>query len=207
MKIVVFPGVGIEKATKKHIDFLNNIKKELNCEGEIFEWEVGHNHPIVDLPYKKIREYAYEVILDFQEIILYAMETKVPYADVYIGHSAGSILALVQKNSPCIIFGSPARLIEFINAKQANARVNEAIDCITKNINRHVFNFVNRYDILSLPLPGNSVENYEYSEPLIYPSTYYPWNAHGSYWKSKKVMGKIVEKINEWKYEIMLNKK
>jgi hypothetical protein len=111
MKVVVLPGVNVEKDNIHYENFLIKIKNKFRCQGEVYIWESGWQHPETDLSYSGLRSFASNVILDFQQVIRHASKAFVPDADIYLGHSAGSIIALAQ-NKPCIIFGSPAVLTE-----------------------------------------------------------------------------------------------
>lgn len=201
MKIVVLPGVNY-KNRPQHQYFLDTLMKNLNCDGEIFRWEDEHNYPDFELPLQDTREFVCGVILDFQQALLHATDIEVPDADIYIGHSAGSILALVQKDKPCVIMASPASLIENIvddPSYDAGLRyhIQNIMNSYRSNSHRPILNLVNKYDVISYKLNHPNVENYVYSESWYNPATYSPFNAHGSYWKSKKVINKIVEHINE----------
>jgi len=193
MKIVIFPGVGDDEVRPSHKYFANELEKGLGCETEVFVWENGHDHPVITLPFKDTRNFVCEVILDFQHVVIHAKEIKVPEADIYIGHSAGSILALAQ-NKPCVIFASPAALVELIYEDEA---VKTYKDVMNGTENK-VLNIVNKYDVIAYPLDGTNVENYEYQGGWFKPLTYFPVTAHIHYWRSKKVIKKIIETIKGW---------
>ena len=194
MKVVVFPGVGDNRVRSAHKYFLDKITKGLNCEGEIFVWENGHGHPTIDLPLHDARKFVCEVILDFQQVVVHSLDMKVPEADVYIGHSAGSILALSQ-NKPCVTFASPASLVELINDKDTVA--NKCRYAINKNSNK-VLNIINKYDVIAYPIEGDNVENYEYNGSWYSPLSYFPVTTHIHYWKSKEVIKKIIDTLKSW---------
>jgi len=194
MKIVVFPGVGADVIKEPYEYFLDEIKRGLNCEGEIFVWENGHKHPHVTPPFRSVRHFVCETILDFQQVVVHAMEMQVPDADIYIGHSAGSILALAQ-NRPVVTFASPAALVELIDATNETAK-----DCRVRlrANNNKVLNIINKYDVIAYPINGENVENYEYSGPWYNPLTYFPVTAHTHYWRCEKAIDKIIKTIKSW---------
>jgi hypothetical protein len=115
-----------------------------------YNWKHKLDIPDVNLPYKDIRHWICEVILDFQTVVKHAFEMEIPEADFYIGHSAGSILALVQ-NKPSIIFGSPAILVESIQGI-------DAIRCLLNS--KPVLNIIHKKDVLAYPIPIDYVQNY-----------------------------------------------
>jgi len=197
MKIVLLPGVRIYKIEARHQEFLNSITDQLDCDGEIFTWEPGYIHPEYDLPFKSFRDFTYEVILDFQEAITKATEIVVPNGDIYIGHSAGSIIALIQQK-PTITMASPAPLINLVKRERSNKRANEVADLMLRDPTIPILNVINRYDLLACPLDKPNVENYEYGSPWYHVSGYFPLTAHSDYWSNKRVINKIVETVKKW---------
>jgi len=198
MKIVLLPGVGVQTDTSTYEAFLDNFRVKFECEAEVFVWEHGDTYPVHNLPMRKTREWVVEVMLDFQKVITEAMTTSVPDADLYIGHSAGSILALVQKK-PCIIFGSPATIVGSVNEHGARGLHCQKLQKAMQPADRPVLNIINRYDLLAYPLIHPNVENYEYVGSRLNPLSYFPISTHIGYWKSKKVSKKIIKTIDEWK--------
>ena len=196
MKIVVFPGVGFHTNLTEYSGFIDKIKTGCDCDVTMFNWK--HDWPIPDtkLPIVSVRKWICEVLLDFQQVIRHAIEMEVPEADFYIGHSAGSVIALVQKN-PCIIFGSPATLVEIAQFGEMVPRT-ELMKAMN-NDGRKVYNIINKSDQLAYGLSWPSVENYTYSNSAYCPCTYNPLAAHSDYWDNSRVTQKIVDKINEWK--------
>ena len=195
MKIVLFPGVAIEEIGDCHKYFFKEITKRLNGDGEIVPWEIGNNHPTFDLPLKGTREFICKVILDFQTVIVHALEMKVPDADVYLGHSAGSIIALAQKDKNCVTFGSPATLVECIRQKTRSS--DDLIDAMDKG-NRKILNIINKYDVIAYPINKPNVENFKYQAPWYNPLSFFPATMHSDYWKSETVIKKIVKTIKTW---------
>ncbi|MFW5803996.1 MAG: hypothetical protein ACOCWG_02075 [bacterium] len=203
MKIVVFPGVGFNSNKNEHTSFCKNIvqklsQKGIDCEMEFFYWE--HNWTLLDvnLPYKKLRRWLAEIILDFQQVSKYAFEMKVPDADYYMGYSAGSVLAIAQESKSCIILGSPTVMVESVKPKNQESfskRFQKAIDYD----NRFILNIINKYDQLAFPINGhNNIENYIYKTNWLRPHTYNPIAAHVNYWNHSNVINKISNTISKW---------
>lgn len=193
MKIVLFSGVGFADNIKNYESFLNKVGKGTGCDTEFFKWEHYYSAPEIYLPYKSFREWVVEVLLDFQQVVKHSEEMEVPEADLYIGHSAGSILALAQKEKPCIIFGSPAGIMECIQGQSSRDMVDRLL-----NSNRKAFNIVNKYDVLAYPIEHINIENWFYSDSWFKFGTYFPLSAHQSYWTNSKVINKVVEKVKEY---------
>jgi len=198
MKIVLLPGVGFNSDKELYDNFLNGITKELGCEGEVCYWKHDWPLPKITLPYISLRRWISEVILDFQQVVDHAFTTPVPKADYYIGHSAGTILALAQESTPCVLMGSPAVLVECVgNTKKAiDSFGGRFMEIITNE--RPVLNIVHKYDQLAYPLDHDNIENYIYRGPLFAIKTYNPYKAHEDYWKRKKVREKIISTIKSW---------
>lgn len=189
MKIVILPGVGFISDEPKDCLLLNEISKKFECEIIWHNWQHMLEIPKTNLPYKEAREWISEVILDFQMVIRHGLEMHLPEGDFYIGHSAGSVLALLQ-TKPSIIFGSPAILVEEIQSIHP-------VDCLLNS--QPVLNIIHKRDILAYPFPFSHVENYYVETGWWKISNWIPVTAHYSYWNSKKVVKKIIKTIKEWK--------
>jgi len=189
MKIVLFPGVGFIEDTSKYEDFLLQVTKGISCDIEIFNWKHEYLLPEIALPYTSYRKWFAEVILDFQQIVKYADQMEVPEADIYMGHSAGSVLALAQKGKPCILYGSPAALVEII---QDDGTIRDYI-----KDDRPILNVVNKYDLIAYTIDSNNVENVICSGRWFNPFTYFPISAHFYYWTSKSVVSITKSKLSK----------
>jgi hypothetical protein len=201
MKIVVLPGVGFHNDTKPYENLSKYLMDNLNCEATPFYWKHDRPLPDVTLPYKSIRSWGYEVILDFQQVILHAFDMVLPEADYYIGHSAGSILALAQKDKPCIIFGSPAILVEAIRKEKARENSGsffEAKLMESAQSKKNILNIINKYDQLAYYLNLPNTENIVYQGSWFNPNTYNPLQAHLGYWDNDFTRKKIIETIKVW---------
>jgi hypothetical protein len=198
MKIVLLPGVRIYEPKPKHEYFLKTITTKLGCEGEIFTWEPGYIHPEYNLPLKTVRDFVYEVILDFQGAITCAIETVVPSADFYIGHSAGSIVALLQQK-PTVVMASPAPLVNLIKRNKINnKRANDLADLMLRDPYMPILNIVNKYDVLACLFDKSNIEDYQYTGKWFNPLSYFPVTAHSDYWTNIEVINKIVQTIQKW---------
>lgn len=200
VKIVSLPGIGFHNDHTKYDDFAKYIGKTLCCDSEMYYWRHEWPLPTVTLPYVSLREWTYEVILDFQHVILHTFDTPIPPANYYIGHSAGSVLALAQKDVSCVIFGSPACLVETIKKSDnlKNSDNGKLIDSIRSK--KHILNIINRYDQMAYYLDFPNVENWVFEGPWYSPSTYEPIGCHRGYWENSDVRKKITETIYKWEY-------
>jgi hypothetical protein len=203
MKVVFIPGVGYQNSNSKYGKFLDGLKEEVNFEWEIFNWshsnlEEEHaelhqsDHP--EMEYNILRGWLSESILDFQYVLLHSNEIKVPDADIYIGHSAGSIVALTHAKEKCVLFGSPLNLIELDRVSNNTTLIYSRRAKITK-----VLNFIHKKDVLSHPLKHENVTNIFINNNFLNIFGYSPIKAHNSYWKSKKVKKEMIEALKEWK--------
>ena len=196
MKVVFIPGVGYQKDNPKFEKFLNKIKEKEDIEWEIFNW----SHPrlsnkIYDqskTQYNTLRNWIGEVILDFQHTLLHVDEIKVPEADVYMGHSAGSIIALTHAKKNCILFGSPLNLVELDNVSENNTIIT------LKRSATKVVNFVHKKDIIAFPIKTNVLKNI-YVNSYLNIFNYSPIQAHNAYWKSKQVIKECSFILKSWK--------
>lgn len=203
MKIVIIPGVGFHKNRSRHANFAKQISHNIpNCETEIFYWKHDWPNPDIELPYKGIRRWLFEVILDFQHVIKHAYHTECPPADYYIGHSAGSILSIAQPNESCIIFGSPAILVECINeSRTTNIETVEMIISHSVSSKKNILNIINKYDLLAYYLNHNNVTNFVYNTSLWNLNTYNPYLAHQDYWTNPYIIKKVSDQIKSWEYD------
>lgn len=192
MKIFVLPGVGFHNKVGPiyMVDYLK--EKFPNDVVEYFNWK--HTGTIPPPPddmswwLKKTRAFAVEAILDFDTVVAHALETYVPPGDIYIGHSAGSVLAIVQ-GKPAVTFGSPYQLVSKLDLfRSLSTKPMQELVLARKY---PIFNVVNENDILALPI--GSAENYTYK------AGWNPLNAHWDYWSNKKVCKKIAEKVEEYR--------
>ena len=188
MKVVILHGVGFFEDKAPNRLLINEIEKIPDCETVWYNWKHKLDIPTTTLPYKNIREWICEVILDFQTVVKYAFDMDIPKADFYVGHSAGSILALVQ-NRPSIIFGSPAILIDSIQGVNA-------VDCMLNS--QPVLNIVHKKDVLAYPIPLPYFNNVYVNSPWWDTSSWNPITAHSSYWDEKPIVKLIVNQLKEW---------
>ncbi len=200
MKIIIMPGVGFQSDKETYENFASKIRDGLKCDAEMFYWKHSREMPDIKLPYEDIRKWGYEVILDFQQVVLHAFDMPIPKADYYIGHSAGSVLALAQKQASSVIFGSPAILVECIHKSKDNNDFNNMLFSSIVS-QKNILNIINKYDQLSYYLDLPNVDNYVYSGPWYSPNTYNPIHTHLNYWKDPKVIDKIIKTIDTWNKE------
>lgn len=200
MKVIILPGVGFHGNKSKHEIFISEIKKYLpDDEFEVFYWQHDWPMPEIKLPYASVRTWLYEIILDFQQVIKHALTMEVPDADYYIGHSAGSILALVQPNPACITFGSPAVLVECIQEEGQSPEVTVSSQLYSAiDHKKAILNIINKYDQLAYYIAHNNVENYIYANRWWSLNSYNPYAAHEDYWSNKHIAKKIANQLKFW---------
>ena len=202
MKIVFLPGVGFNEDLSKYEKFLKRISEEVDCRFEIVSWSHDYlkdshdsQHMYDQFGFKKTKSWFTEVVLDFQHVLLNAKDMDIPDADVYMGHSAGSILALAHaKNKHCIIYGSPIKLID--SQIYENGSFIDSCNCPKTK----VLNFINKNDIIAFPLDKENVEDYYFKSPFYKSSAYNPISAHRSYWGSSEVQERTIDKLIEWRF-------
>lgn len=202
MKICLLPGVGFHNESDPP-DLLAKLREEFPKD-EIIYYNWKHETVVPDLPFKcnalhkLVRGWLAEVILDFETAVKYADSVNIPDADIYIGHSAGSVIALTRKNKPCIIFGSPAALLKnniyatVLSCTESNYLMRVLSDA------RPILNIINENDVLAYPLQHANVENYFYRKK--------PWmiGAHMDYWSNSNIKDLIVKQIKKWKSNLLL---
>ena len=192
MKIVILPGVGFHDI-KSAEPLMNNIRHNIiDCDVEYYDWKhIGLSAIKVpfyeDTIHSSIRTFTQEVIMDFEYVINHAYTMDIPHADLYIGHSAGSVIA-ITRDSPCIIFGSPVAIIEHVEDVDGEYVIHNRIQNSDKTLN-----ILNKNDPIGLPLVVSGVENFYYCADWIN-----PFGAHTDYWNNKTVGNKIVSTIKEW---------
>jgi hypothetical protein len=157
--------------------------------------EHSHDHEVqsCQFGFLKTKGWISEVILDFQHVVLNAQDMEIPDADLYMGHSAGSIIALAKaKKKHCVLFGSPVKLIQS-NEHEKGSFLNNCNCPKTK-----ILNVLHKNDILGFPIENKNCENYIFRSPYYSLCSYNPISAHGSYWKSNKVVEKVAKTMSEW---------
>jgi len=188
-KIVVIPGVGLFNDDRPDHYLFKALEKQLpEFEVEWVNWQHTFKLPDTGLPYSTFRKWVSEVLLDYQMVIKNGLDVDIPEGDYYIGHSAGSILALLQR-SPSIICGSPAALVEDLQGMHP-------IDCMLNS--QPVFNLIHKHDLLAYPFPFCHVENKLVNTKWWKFNNWEPISSHTSYFNDKKICNMIVDKIKEW---------
>lgn len=183
-RVVLIPGVGVHKTNQSN-RLLDALKLSGKYDPVFLNWSHYFKMPEINWknfgPRRHLREWLAEVIFDFQQVT-YALEhIPVPPADAYIGHSAGSIIALKQKDVPVCVFGSPAALVGDL------AVAMETIGPQDINNKTHILNIVNINDPLAFPLYSRRVQNEIIKKYIL------PIGAHTNYWKNKKCVNLIMD--------------
>ena len=183
MKICILPGVGYQSSEPDY-PLIQALKE--NNTVVYFDWS---NKRLLHLYLIKpfLSNYVREILLDFQQAILHGNTITLPEADLYIGHSAGGLIAATT-NKPAIFLGTPFHMVMQVGTSDVNS-------LISKPFRR--LNIVNIYDIFSEGTVG--LTNMEYKSSLL--SKYLPWLAHVDYWNNSKVITTILDFIKELKGE------
>jgi len=192
-KVVFIHGVSGPDLDK--FNFLKrSIEKKLNVEVELFKWQSTWPYTInKNLRLQPIRKMFARIFTDIEYALLHSFEMveTLPKADVYIGHSAGSIIAISQPEKPAIIFGSPIMLIETLNLRNQENKVQKIKSLL--DTSRKILNIVCKEDIIAYPIESDNIENWTYSlAGLDLANVFF---AHTSYFMNKKVSKKIVEAL------------
>lgn len=186
-KIVLIPGVGFHDDGKKSL-LMKQLLKRRHLDVEFFNWNHYFRMPRVawkNWPIRQdLRRWLAEVIFDFQQVTVSIEDIKIPKADMYIGHSAGSILALKQDRIPVCVFGSPAVLIGDV-AKMQGTLTREDM-----RSNSMILNIVNKNDPLAYPL------NLPNCNDVIIKTYLSPVAAHTKYWQHRKTVNLITSWVD-----------
>ena len=59
-----------------------------------------------------------------------------------------------------------------------------------------MLNIIHKNDPIAYPIEG--IENFFFDSSILGVSKYLPLSAHSEYWKSKKVIDKILKQIRKW---------
>jgi hypothetical protein len=179
MKILVIHGVG--KAHDECEDlagFQTRLAAATGASVDLWIWDSPKTEirdPRNTWGWRWLRSFVHEAINDFAHIShnLERMVSELPDADVYIGNSAGGVLAY-ETRKPAILLGSPAQLVHNVKSLAL----------------RPVLNLMHYLDPIAAPvaLADNQVIYSPMFLPLINPV-----KAHTSYWSSGVVMDKIVD--------------
>lgn len=131
------------------------------------------------------RDFTWEVIMDFAYVVR-NFENRVhvlPEADMYVGHSAGGVLALAKADQPCVIMGCPVQLIKEIS-QVFSARA----------YSQPILNLLHDRDPIAAPMA--SVTN-KYLTPATMNEYFNPVAAHTSYWTHPGALNEVAAWYNE----------
>jgi hypothetical protein len=158
-----------------------------------------HNSPLPDQPstgwaMASLRNLTAEIILDFTRSIQdFTNHTNnLPEADMYVGHSAGSIIICGDKNEgkPKVLMGSPMQLV----FQETSSKDVKAVRSLLR-IGPKTLNLVCQQDVVALNLNMDRVKNF------VFPVTFFdvlgrciPLIAHTKYWDSQL----CAQEISKW---------
>ena len=180
LRIVILPGVGFHTDEDEHTSrLMKTLRREFNGLVSYCNWNHKFKQP--DISFSKgfikaaLRKWLAEIIFDFQQVTTNCSNLELPEANVYIRHSAGSLLALKQ-DKPAIIFGSPAAIVGKMN-----------FDASIQLTSGHpILNIINKKDPIAYPLPYNYIDNRYVKFGLT------SVKCHTGYWDNRKVVNEIV---------------
>lgn len=194
MKIVVLPGVGFRTGDPSKYPIIQNLQNRFPQHTvELFDWKNGLPYPPdfdEDFYHKAIRTFVVEVILDFEAVIKYNLFIDLPVADLYIGHSAGAVLAMMQKK-PCACLANPSVLVKDMKPGFYDFMMDN-MAFVTKDNEHKMLNIVNKYDVLAFPLNEPWVENIVYKNHCVNLLA-----AHSDYWDSSFVEDVVAEWVTK----------
>jgi hypothetical protein len=129
------------------------------------------------LLFRRLRNWVYEALMDYSYALLHAadIDALVPPADMYVGHSAGGIIAATLHTAPTVLLGTPLQLIRNLRLGAKNC---------------DILNLMHYRDPIAAAVEG--VTNEVIREPLILPYIN-PVAAHTGYWTSKAVLKRVTE--------------
>ena len=183
-KIVVVHGVGYQaQGSEKITAFMAKLSSATGAECEPFIWD--HPGELPDGPrhswfFTAVKNFVYEVLMDYTHVILNLEKivAELPPADLYVGHSAGSVI-VSRANVPLVLIGSPVQLVKNVEIQDDN---------------ENILNIMHFRDPIAAPVDGavNTIVYRPYFSSLINFGA-----AHTSYWTNKTVLKKITEWCNE----------
>jgi hypothetical protein len=179
MRVVLLHGVGLQRDNCKAIrKFSSELAHRLAATVELWMWDSPRT-PVPDQRntwlWSGLRNFVYEAINDFAHVSRNVdnIVKLLPEADVYIGHSAGGVLAYETNKTACLL-GSPAQLVRNIKATAP------------------VLNLMHYLDPIAAPVEG--ADNRVIYKPLLKPWVS-PVAAHTDYWSEPYVLHTIVDWI------------
>lgn len=134
------------------------------------------------------RDLTMEIILDFVRSVIdfKAHSAALPEADMYVGHSAGSII-ICDNSKPKVLMGSPLRLIF------AEATIRSAMIGAIPRVGPKTLNIVCKQDAVASKVEMKGVEDLVISVPAYdLVSRTIPLMGHMSYWGNRSCADEIV---------------
>ena len=188
-RICLIHGVGVHTSLASVCAFGDRLKLALPIEYTAVHWQHTGTTPAdprsTACLFGTVRDFTWEVLMDFTYVVreFDARRSKLPDADLYIGHSAGGILAMARPNVPCITMGCPLSLLTQINPTLMASRT---------PFGRDMLNILHMRDPIGSPTRDNNNVYYtngrwnlfEYLNPIA---------AHVQYWKSTRASDIVID--------------
>jgi hypothetical protein len=178
MRICLSHGVGLDTGWDEGmLLFKERVEAGTGAECFLLPWtHPGKRPPDVRSPmlgFGSMRKWLHDALMDAAHVALrYTTEPFIlPPADMYVGHSGGSIQIAGSTTKPRVLLGSPVQLVR-------NLRLTAFM------VGGPVLNVMNHRDPLAAVIDfGKNVITYK---PGL-PATLNPVTAHQGYWKTKRV--------------------
>ena len=154
---------------------MSKLQKRTAAEVYLFEWD----HPGYNLPdtrsgrvFTPVKEWIDEVIMDFGYVTqnLDYLASKLPVADMYVGHSAGGVIVGSSTVRPQVLMGCPFQLIRNVQLRAHST---------------DVLNIMHYRDLIATPVIA--AQNVIINRPFI-TGWLNPVKAHTCYWTSNAAL-------------------
>lgn len=198
MNIVLVPGICFARDRRnKIVSFVDALKSCVDCDIDVlwFRNDQYKSNKGLDargplkLKNKEKREFLCELSFDIHYVMKNFKTIEPPPADIYIGHSAGSLLTMLW-GKPCITMGNPSSIIDMFHGS-------EDFDLFKSDsfATNPILNIVNKLDVAAYPfeLPNIPVENVVFSSNVLCRNNFK--EIHESYYGSKKVIRTLEKKL------------
>jgi len=199
-KICVVHGVGYEQKANKPIDeFMRKLREATDAYVFPYLWNHSGDKPKDSRKswlFPAVRDWTQEVLMDYTYVIMKLTgdakeySFQLPDADMYVGHSAGSVIVSTRSHLPLVLFGSPVQLINNVG-HDVHAETSYMLETVDERVksgrtdNTNILNIMHFRDPIAAPLD-------EAVNKIVYHPYFYSFAnfaaAHTSYWTNKDVL-------------------
>lgn len=186
--VCIVHGVGYDSEREiyhgKIAKFAETFTKSTGASTVLYPWLHPGNPPVDTRDswlFAGMREWMSGIIMDFTHVLynLNDLTSKLPLADMYIGHSAGGVIVAAKTDRPQVIMGCPVQLIRNVYTCNAEPRT---------------LNLMHYRDPIAAPVTG--AVNVVTHEPR-WISLINPLAAHTSYWESSEILNHCIDWYNK----------